>query len=517
MPLPTEELRKQSFNFLYFQWGGPRPNNPQSYAGLSGQIARLTGLSTPELGGVSPIQVRDPLRPGAYKSVGRTIDPPDLAAASLELMEKKGRSIPRALFKNCPFNLYIYSTECAAPGDVINGWDQYVHLIELALVTDKDLGDRVTTESDAVIVDTLSLVLGDVYPIGTIGLGEGAGTAVTVEVVDIAYGDAQTCGICGPENDGSQWIYALQKQDGYGLAPRIVYSTDGGQSWATSAITGATGTTTVSAIEVVGPTIIVTSPSANGYYWASINGLTGAPGAWTLVTTGFQSGGTPQDMFVLSPSEIVVVGNQGWVYLVGNVASGASTLRAGGGSEPNLARIHGDGLDTLVAVGVNATVLISSNRGRTWATATNAPGSDDLTAVQVLDGNRIWVGNDTGEVYYTLNRGETAWVEAAGIPSATAIQDIVFATQSVGYIAYTTAEGGTTGLLATTWNGGRDWAYSTNPAQQRLLGLPVNDRLNRIAVPESSDPAVNANNVALAGLGGAGYDGTVIVGAASRF
>ncbi len=41
-----------------------------------------------------------------------------------------------------------------------------------------------------------------------------ARTLIDREVLDVVYGTRQMCGNCGPENDGSKWIYAITRSSG---------------------------------------------------------------------------------------------------------------------------------------------------------------------------------------------------------------------------------------------------------------------------------------------------------------
>jgi photosystem II stability/assembly factor-like uncharacterized protein len=133
--------------------------------------------------------------------------------------------------------------------------------------------------------------------------------------------------------------------------------------------------------------------------------------------------------------------------------------------------------------------------------------------VNVLDRNRIWVGNSSGVVYYSLDGGESWVTQALGV-TPSAIQDIRFTTQECGYIAYTASS---LGRIAATIDGGESWVTSdvTNP---RIIGVPttVTQRYNRIAYPIVNDAGIRANYAALGGLG-ATTDGALMVGAGNVF
>src|SRR5689334_14523875 len=101
-----DEIGKTTQHRAFVQLGGARPNNGLKYGGQNDQYLSLTGVGNPELGGVDPIRVQDPRRPGEYRTVGRSISPADLPTATLTLRERHG-AVPRQLRKqNCQFNLY---------------------------------------------------------------------------------------------------------------------------------------------------------------------------------------------------------------------------------------------------------------------------------------------------------------------------------------------------------------------------------------------------------------------------
>lgn len=496
----------------FIQFGGPRPNNPVAYAGQDGQYMMIDGVGIPETGGVDPIWVPDPVRIGAYRLVGRKLTPPDLASATLHLLEKHG-AIPRQLQRiGCAFNLYNPAGKCKDLSDFVSGWTDYVAIYSGAIVTDKDLGARTAWDSDEQIEDALTLQLADFYPIGALAFGEAAAEQIDRELIDVVYGGSEQCGDCGPLDDGTKRIYAVTKSSGAGspgLPAEIVYTTDGGATHREAVITGIGATADPAAIDIVGDKLVVLVPSELAYYWATINAETGVPGVFTKVTTGFVAAKAPNDFYVASPREVYFVGDGGYVYKSTNITAGVSVINAGTATASDLLRV--DGVDeTIVATGESSVVIKSLNRGQTFALTTTLPSLvlTNIQAVEVMDSRFFYVGTGTGRLVYTLNGGET-WVEQSFSGAGTGqVRDINFATGEVGYFVHDVAS---VARLFATWNGGADW---TN-GPPRILNLPTFTRANRIAVP-TVHPSIAANNVALAGLSGGGTDGILLYGIASR-
>ena len=519
MPNITADLiitQKHKRNFL--QLGGARPNNPLTYAGQDAQYMAIQGVGLPESGGIDPIWVPNPYRIGQYQLVGRSITPADLASATLVLKEQHG-SIPKQLgVIGCQFNAYEVTGRCKDLSDFLNGWNDYVLIYSGALVTDKDLGDRTAWDSDDAIEDSLTLVLNNIYPIGALGFGEDAATAVDREVVDIVYGTQVQCGDCGVPNDGTKWAYSITKSSGSGspgLPGELQYRTDGTANWLDAAITGIGATADPTAIDIVGDKLVVVVNSENAYYYATINQVTGVPGTFTKVTTGFVANKAPNDLFVASPRAVYFVGNGGYIYKSTDITAGVTVLNAGSATTNDLLRIHGSQDGTvLLATGRGSSTILSTNSGLTWG-ATVASVSAvalDVGAALVLDQNRFWVGTlNSGRLFYTINGGNT-WVERTFSGSGSGnLYDVVAATDEVIHFSHSTNT--PTARLFTTWDGGADF---TNGAP-RVLNLPTFNKANRIAVPGAAAAAdIAANNVLLGGLSGGGTDGIILEGVASR-
>jgi photosystem II stability/assembly factor-like uncharacterized protein len=512
--LTADEVVTQQHKRAFIQWGGPRPNNPVAFAGQDAQYMSITGVSVPEAGGFDAINVPQDGNSKRFKSIGRMASVPDLASATLTFYEKHGY-LPRQLFKSCPFSFYEVTGVCMDLSDMYHGVTDYMMIYSMGLVSTKNLGDRVTFESDDVIGDELEINLSDAYPAGAMGFGDNALTLIDREVLDVTYGTKQTCGNCGPENDGSKQIYAITRSSGGspGLPAELIYSVDGGANWSQTTITGIGATEDPSHIEAVGSKLIVLSRTAGsatqgGYYWAEIDQDTGIPGTWTKVTAGFVASAQPNSAFVLSPREVFFVADAGYIYKSTDIASGVTVLNAGAATTQNLNHIRGSS-DALVAVGAAGTVVRSTNRGATWATTQVAPTTSMLQAVEVFDQRRIWVGSVNGYIWYTLDGGKS-WTRKGFSGEGTGqVFDIMFATEEVGYMLHGNAT--PTARLFCTLDGGVTWSNDC----WRIVNWPTFNYAKHIAIPTSSDSAVNVNNVAIAGITSAN-DGVLLVGIAPK-
>jgi len=510
-PGGAEVATQNQHSRLFRQPGGARPNNPVLFSGRDDQYVSLEGVSAPVRGGISPIRTFDPYRTGQYRNIATTEEAPDFGSLTIRVLEKHG-SIPFVLGDlSCPMTFYRVTGNCANLADFTGGWSSYVEIISDVKVTDNDGGGRLPAwDTDEVIDNSLSgTITGARYAIGSLGFGEVGATQVDREIVDVIYGSAVQCGDCGIANDGSKRVYALAKSSGSGspgITTEIIYSLDGGSTWTDTTITGLGATTDADAIDIVGTNLVVVVNASTGYYYSPLDDL-GRPTTWTLVTTGFVASKGPRDLFTVGAGETYFAGDGGYLYKSTDITAGVSVVNAASATTQTLRRIHGDGQETLVAVGDAGALVISNNRGATWASPSVAPTADRISTISVLDRKRLWVGNTLGQVFYTLTGG-LSWTQVS-VPSASVVDDIVFATQEVGYISYRNTT--PVGKIWTTWNGGANWALSS----PRIQNLPTYARGNRIAVPgPASHPSVAANNVAIGALSATSVDGMVILGVA---
>lgn len=517
MPKPgaDEIITRVKHKRNYIQFGGPLPQNEMRFAGKNSQYMTITGVGLPELGTIDPIYVPSPTDDNSYRLVGRKLNTPDLPSATLTMLEKHG-NLPRQLQRFGCFNLYEYTGACSDLSDVVAGWSDYVLIYSWAIVEDKNLGDRSSFDADDSVEDELSIKLSAIYPIGRLSFGDQAAAFITLEVIDAVYANPDSCGDCGDLNDGTKWAYAITNSSGStpGTAPRLIYTTDGGLTWGQSSVDGLGDIENPSGIDVVGNRLVVYTRTAgsttiSGYYWSTINQNTGVPGVWTKVTSGFVASFQIYDMFVLSNTEVFFAADGGYVYKSTDITSGVFVVSQGNATSTALRRIHGFE-DTIVAVGGSGVVIRSTNRGATWQTTTASPVVSTLQAVSVVSEKVYWVGSASGQLFYTLNGGET-WVQKSFSGSGFGqVRDIVHVTDEVFFVSHDTAA--PLARLFTSWDGGA--STFTNDAP-RIMNMPIANRFNRIAVPRTHE-SIDANNVLLAGLAGNASDGILYLGVAGR-
>lgn len=510
MPKPgVDTIVTQQMRRLFFQSGGPRPGNTVAFAGLDAQYMILDGVKRP-LRKIDPIKIYDPRFAKRFRNVGRKISAPDFATATLHILENRG-TLPFQLGDlSCAFNLYLPVGLCDDLSDFLAGWTDFVEIVSFAEATEVDEGARTAWADDNQSEDAVSITIEGKYGIGSLSFSAAGASLINREVIDVVYGGGIQCGDCGPSDDGSQRIYAVVKASGVaspGLPAELVYSLDGGHTVRAVGIDNMGTNENPVAVDIVGGKLVIIGSGA--YFWANLSRL-GVPGTFTKVSTGFVTGGEPNDLFVLGTQEVFFVGNGGYVYKSTDITAGVTAVDAGNTTTSNLLRVHGDS-NVLVAVGQASTVIVSTNRGNNWGTVLAAPSAIplDLLSVAVKE-DEVWLvgSGNSGRLYYTLDGG-ASWVESQFTGTGAGnVRDIVFATDEVGWFVHD--DNTPTGRIWATWNGGASWVRNDG-GSARMLNWPTLNRINRIAVPDSTRQ-VSANNVLLGGVAGDGTDGILLLG-----
>lgn len=508
-PLDANELIKQGQTRTFYQPGGP--GTPVYFFGLDTSYHFIDSAEMPTNGSIDPVFVPDPRRPNRYKLVARQIGAPDLPTVSLVFHEQWG-GIPRALMApKCEFNLYEVHSRCADLSDFYRGWDSYVLIYSgFRFEAGIDLGARTAADSDEGLTANLDAKGSAIYPVGSLGFGTEATSEVDSPIIDVVYGTSITCGDCGVQNDGSQFIYALADGTDQYASPvqyqlSVKYTTDGGVNWGTSVITGVYGTPKF--MDIAGNTLFVGARGTNGtstiIAYTQIDPITGTLGTWSYYTL---ADTYLEDAWVKSSRSIWFCGGNSSIYKTSDIVNPPTLIDSDLGVTNTFYRIAGAN-DTIVVAGGTSSlgyIRYSRNSGATWTTITsttvdssaNTTTTSRFSALEVLD-DRTWVlGSNQGLMYRTTTGGATWSNLAFAYADEGAIVDIVFPTREVGWIAQN-ARG--YGQLWTTIDGGN--TFVLHNATSRIANYPVNsiELIRKIGVPYTAEPAVAANYVTIGG------------------
>jgi photosystem II stability/assembly factor-like uncharacterized protein len=520
--LNADELITMQQKRAYVQYGGSGPDNAVLYAGRAAQRMKIEGVSIPDAnGGITPIWEPHPDYAKRYELVGLQSEPPELPAGTLVFSEKHG-SIPRHWADLGCLTIFEVSGRCERLSDP-NGWEDYVGIYEnFRPAGAKDLGDRVPDgeSGDGKVTASVPVIGEAAYAVGKLYFGEQSPGMIDREVMAVAFMPVGSCNNCDPEK-AVNWLYRATRSSGAGspgLPSEGAYSIDGGATWIEFAIDGIGATEDAVAMAFVGNKLVIVTKTAaganaGGYYWAEINKYTGDPGAFTKVTAGFVAAFEPNDIYVLSAQEVYFCGDGGYIYKSTDIESGVTVLDAAEATSNDLRRIKGY-RDTIVAVGDASTVIISQNRGATFATSEGTVSEIALSieALGVKSDLEFWIGTlNSGRLLYTTNGGVTWAQKRFSGEGSGDLREIIWITPSVGFFAHNTSA--PVGRIFATWNGGQTW---TN-AKPRIQTMPTIDHIRRMAAPYDADPTRAVNNLLAGGLNGNGSDGVLLLGKASIF
>lgn len=504
----ADEIVLQRHIRAFTQRGGPRATLRTRYAGADDRYLTIGNVANPVRGGISPIYTHDPFQRESFRAIASQRKAPDLPSTTVSFSRAHGAVSWLANDLRCPSNFYELVGECRKPDDFQYGWADFVTIYSYGWAESRSMNGRTARDSDDPMMDEIGYKFAAIYDIGGLSFGELGAVATEREVVDVHISNNAACGNCGIYDDGASRIYWLAKSSGAGspgTPAEVIWTPDKVNVYQQN-ITGLGGTSDPTAIEVVGSFLVVLDTAGGGYYYAEINQLTGAPSNWTNVTAGFSSGNNPTDIYVLSSTEVYFSGRNGRIYRSTDITSGVVEISSGDAVTANLLRIDGSN-DTILAVGESGQVAKSVNRGATWS-AVASPTSATLRALDTIDDYTYWIGGSNGGVWYTVTGGDT-WTLLT-LSGITVVDDIIFATDEVGYITGRTST--PAGRMYTTYNGGFSWSNSGQSSNPRILSFKTVQRCNRIGVPRNVHPGTASNTVALACLSSGGTDGALLLG-----
>lgn len=400
----------------------------------------------------------------------------------------------------CDHDIQIHMGKCQNPSDFNNGWDKIV-VLEAGRATNyttEDLGALQPSERN-MINEEAPFTGEDLYEIKKILFAEIGAAEVVQEVVGITVCDAVNCGACGIQSNGCQVVFAVTLSAGGspGLSAEVLYTEDGGGT------VGDTNVTTLAAnedpddIACVGANVIVISEDSISLHYADLTDILDGVETWNEVATGFVEG--PRAIWNVDPSHTWIVGAGGYVYFTDDPTAGVEVQSAGSATTQPLNDIHALDILNALAVGDNNAVIYTAD-GSTWGSVTGPAVGINLTCCWMKSATEWFVGTANGRLWYTKDAGVT-WTEKAFPGSgAGVVRDIAFSSDTVGYLAHSTAA--PAGRILRTISGGNSWYV----APESTAVIPANDYVGVLAV------CADVNTVFGGGLAGNAVDGFLVKG-----
>ncbi len=191
---------------------------------------------------------------------------------------------------------------------------------------------------------------------------------------------------------------------------------------------------------------------------------------WTEIDVGavnFTYIPTRHSMFALDRNSIWVGLSNGYIFKSTDAGLSYTAIESGVIHSGLWNAIHFSDENVGWAVGDANIIAKTLDGGTSWTTITGptARSGDNVISLFVLDRNRVWIGYDSGDLYYTLDGGATgndSWTARAFSGSGSGdVRDIKFFNDSLGYIA--TDSTSPVGTVHWTIDGGYTWSALTTP------------------------------------------------------
>lgn len=468
-------ITKASNSRVFLTKNRAGPANAPQYRGRSA----AQGFTWPQ-GALTPVRVPSASRYGEFDIVDTIQAAQDLPTLPVMFRDNLGASdILEKVRTRCPLDLEIHFGECRNAEDFATGWhDGHILVVEDAHFTDYNTSvlGAIDDSVEAVVDETATFTGLDAYQIVTLQPSAQADAEVTDPIIAVVICDSISCGSCGLPSDGCEKVFALTSgvAGSPGLALEIIWSSDKGKSYNETNINSAALGDLGVALACVGERLVAVTDQ-DAYHYVDIDDIINGTDSWTQVTTGFVAAGSPNAVVSAARDKTWFAGDLGYIYISTDITAGVTVQTAGDVVSDNLNDIHCAD-EVLVAVGASNAVLLSENEGASWSSITGPAVGVDLTSVEVISALVWFVGDASGDLWYTVDGG-TNWTQKTitGATGTDDILDIAFVNQKVGYLARGTE-------VYRTISGGNSWVLSP---EDTTFAFPTNTVINSIGVCSS--------------------------------
>ena len=472
-----------------------------------------TGISK-SFGTPTLVQVNDYHRYNAWVTVRKMKGA--VGTVETTLVGKFPRNLKTNLLKmaqnGCPFDIQFHFGECSEPSDE-NAYSKILILenVDASQWSTNDVG-AIDSAGQADVMETLTISASVVYESMQGPYSEKGKTLITTEILDLVLCDAVSCGDCADESSGYEKIYGISTAAGGSptTPPDLIFSQDEGQNWKAHDIDAFTTAQAPTAIACVGPYLVITGGALNkAGVGLKSEVLAGIDPAFSTVVAGLIAGAGINDIWSVGNIAFCAA-DFGYIYSIGNEAlNGFTVLDSGQVTTAKLNAVHALDENFAILVGNSGTIVFSNNAsGSNVFNFTLSPSSPvgvgvNMLAVWAKSLKEWWVVTSAPSIWRTLDSGVSWTLCTMPGLTPTALYEIQFPTDSVGYVSGTvTINGVVTGRIWKSTNGGYSWVIQPAVSGKMPYGL----KFKPIATSE-----VNADFIVIGGLA-VGTDGIVVVG-----
>jgi len=465
----------------------------------------VAGAVEQSFGDLEKIEVPDPDNYGSFIEIGTIRGGEERPTVSLtgRYAADLASTLIRLAKVKCSSDVQIHFGACQNPAS-FNEFNKAV-VVEGAAISSWSSDELGALESgdQAVVNETAELSGTKFFEVLPLKFAEKGAAAITGPIYDMVVADAIGCGECEDESDGCQKVYGITTTapGSAGTPMDLLYSPDNGLNWYATDVDGAAAEGPAGVMRINNYVIAVSDTNALYYILQSdLAGLVAGTSdpAFTKVTTGFVAAKLPADVWSVGSKGFIAAAG-GYVYSVADPTSGVVVIDAGNATTEDLAAIHSPDGMVIVAGGANGAFIFSVD-GETFALAT-APSSDNILAVWALSNRVFWAGDDAGNLWLSVDAGTSWTAKTFSGSGAGSVNDIVFANNSIAYIAHDT--GASLGRVLRSYDGGYSWVVMP----EGTSSLATQAGLAAVAACKY-DP----NFVVAAGTATGGTDGIILRG-----
>ena len=266
---------------------------------------------------------------------------------------------------------------------------------------------------------------------------------------------------------------------GAGVTAHVLYSRDGGSTWAAAAADPFGADEHIMAVQwfmVDTETerwLVAKEPPVGGQGQVAYSDDLGA--TWTTVEIGGAAAAHGSTMggalHVIDTTSIWLASAAGYIYKSEDSGETWTAMESGVIDTEDYNHIHFYDADYGVAVAAAGVVALTQDGGETWFAGTVVTAAPDLLSCWMSEQDTIWVGDDDGDLWYSHDSG-TTWTERTGLTGAPSdIRDIEFFDSQVALLA--ADDVAPLGAIHQTILGGYSW---------RSIATPTNSGLNAIHI-----------------------------------
>jgi photosystem II stability/assembly factor-like uncharacterized protein len=406
---------------------------------------------------------------GEYVTKGYTksaFEPLDFSFENL--LTKKADWLEDLKDRDCGFAVYVKQQECGLLTDH-NNFERLI-LLSDSLITNYTYQGMVTRDEDTVSMYNVDL---QAAPPAVTSF------AVTVNRMTFANVDKandiamnvddecdSNCGVTYKKGDRG----VIVTDSASGAKPKPYFTTNGGVTWTVAAaLPGANDDDLSAVIRVHINNTVRTITSKTGVtttqgqiFYSDNDGV-----SWTTVSVGGATAGHGATYgkglfaFPYDPYFIWMATFAGYIYK--SVDGGATWTAKDSGvvTTGNYKCIHFADKQYGVAGAVGDIIAITNNGGDSWSAATAVGTGGDIISCARLDKNRIWVGTDDGDLFYSLDGG-TTWTQRTSFANTDVgqVRSMHWLDKWNGVFVSNTA--GPVGSFFRTHDGGYTWKQYTN-------------------------------------------------------